>query len=111
MIQIGRINSEARRIMNDRGVASSHTYSDEDVLGALELSLNDARRLRPDYFTNYFVGFPELRMDGSLNLDGFLITPLALMTAAYCMMESNEYLQEGASANLMALSRSQLGGA
>lgn len=55
--------TEARRLLQDE--TAPYRYPDVDMLGALNLAVLEARRLRPDLFLSNFSALPNVSTTGS----------------------------------------------
>jgi len=111
-VEVPSVILEVRRIMQDKGAGRDQRSSDYEIRGALNLTLADIRRARPDFFIGSLgtSQLPDARDVDTLDIDEYMFTPISLVTAGYMLLEVDEYTDDGTAANILALGRQQIGG-
>lgn len=108
-IAVKRVIAEVRRVMQDTRLDAPRN-TDQSIRGAMNMALQDMRRVRPDLFLSGLHTVPDLITQTTVPVEAMFISPLVHLTVAYVMMASNEYNNNGAAANFLTLGRGQLGG-
>lgn len=109
-ITVANIVEEVRRLARDRDVGEHQRFSDDDIRGAMRMTISDVRRMRPDAFIGSLTANPDPRVEETLDLEEFFFTPIVYLTLAYVLMENDEHARDSMSNNLVALGRAQLAG-
>lgn len=107
MIRTREIINQVRRVMQDTSPNSPRT-SDEDIRAAISLALSDVRRMRPDLF----YPAPDVYIDAytaeEIPLEGFILSPLAYITAAHAVTSMDQMAKAGLGENYMNIGKTAL---
>ena len=101
----------ARRILQDTD-ASNYRYSEVDIVDAVNDSLLEVRKIRPDLFIDgafTVVDVSELEVDATaIPIEDFYFQSLVYLVSGYMMLRDDEFSLDSRAVNLLNKGNAQL---